>query len=151
MMLVDTMGEPDWGTYTLLIDCPHQTTVSVGALGECTFDCNFYVYTGSACGSGGFSRLERHYRTVEADDPTTHWHIDYLLAQPEVEIITDITAPGFEIECEVVRALTLDTTVSRFGSSDCACDAHLHGGDDLQEVHSAVWDAYTMAMNLDEQ
>lgn len=140
------MVEPDWGTYTLLIECAEEFTTDVGALGECVFPRSVYTYTGSACGSGGFARLDRHYRTAEDPDPTTHWHIDYLLARPETSIITDITAPGFEIECEVADEITLEA-VPEFGASDCGCGSHLHAGDDLQDVHSTVWDAYTEAMN----
>ena len=72
------------GTYTLFVEVPERATIIVGALGEHTFERGWYAYTGSALGSGGFVRIERHRAVANGENDTRHWHIDYLLGHPRV-------------------------------------------------------------------
>jgi endonuclease-3 len=116
----DTVG----GTYTLLVDVQEQVTVGVGALREVTFDPGWYAYTGSALGSGGFARLDRHRELAAGDRDTRHWHIDYLLGADAADIDAIVRSPGADIECGV--ASTVDgSAVPDFGCSDCDCRSHL--------------------------
>ncbi|PSP86054.1 DUF123 domain-containing protein [Halobacteriales archaeon QS_6_64_34] len=48
------------GTYTLVLARDHSGPIEVGALGAIDFPAGWYAYTGSALGSGGFSRIDRH-------------------------------------------------------------------------------------------
>jgi hypothetical protein len=59
------------GTYTLLVELPEGTYLEIGALGTRTLDAGWYAYTGSALGSGGFSRVERHLE-LAAGERSTH-------------------------------------------------------------------------------
>lgn len=52
------------GTYTLVIALPEPATIKVGALGEHGFPTGWYAHTGSAFGSGGLSRVDRHRNCV---------------------------------------------------------------------------------------
>mgnify|MGYP006279762943 FL=1 len=113
------------GTYTLLVDVLEPTTTDVGALGTLTFDPGWYAYTGSALGSGGFTRVQRHRELAAGQRDTRHWHLDYLLAAPTASIDTVVTSPGVDIECATARALD-GAPVPDFGCSDCDCDSHLH-------------------------
>lgn len=139
-------NEPEWGTYTLLLECTAETTLEVGALGDYTFSDGGYAYTGSACGSGGFSRIDRHHRTASGENNTLHWHIDYLLHADSVQIIDVITAPGYDIECRVASRVEAEM-ISKFGASDCSCDGHLHYFDDPQKLAHKVWEAHVDSMS----
>lgn len=112
------------GTYTLVIQLPQQTTVTVGALGEMTFDSGWYAYTGSAFGPGGFARIDRHQELADGERDTRHWHIDYLLGETAASITEVYTTPQQDCECTVAGSLP-GTPVAAFGASDCSCSSHL--------------------------
>jgi Uri superfamily endonuclease len=113
------------GTYTLLVEVLEPATTEVGALGTRTFDPGWYAYTGSALGTGGFSRVDRHRELAAGQRDTRHWHLDYLLALSAASIDTVVTSHGVDIECATASALD-STPVPDFGCSDCGCDSHLH-------------------------
>ncbi len=132
------------GTYTLLVELPTTSTIEVGALGEFEFEPGWYAYTGSALGSGGFSRVDRHQELAAGARDTRHWHIDYLLGHPAATLDTVIRSHGADIECAV--ASTLDGgSIPAFGCSDCDCLSHLHYGpqravllDDIHTAHNSL-------------
>ncbi len=119
---------PQRGCYTLVIDLPRDKTIRVGKLKSTRFPKGTYYYTGSAMNSLS-ARVSRHLRKK---NKKCHWHIDYLLTQPETKIKTVLTYP-FQIHKEC----TLNQRISRFhgakilvkgfGSSDCTlgCGSHL--------------------------
>jgi Uri superfamily endonuclease len=114
------------GAYQIFFRLNKEATVRIGNLGEFTFQSGDYVYTGSAM-KNLRQRVARHLK----HDKKLHWHIDYLLAEPEVEIqsVRFIYSNKKE-ECEINRGmLSLPGTsipVNGFGSSDCRnCPSHL--------------------------
>ncbi|MFW6435508.1 MAG: GIY-YIG nuclease family protein [Halovenus sp.] len=125
------------GTYTLVIELPEPADIEVGALGEITFDAGWYAYVGSALGSGGFARIDRHRELAAGDRDTRHWHIDYLLGQPTSRLDTVVTTAGVDGECTVARELG-DGAVPAFGCSDCRCDSHLFAESDRAEIVTTV-------------
>lgn len=112
------------GTYALLLEVLEAAAIDVGALGSMTFDPGWYAYTGSALGSGGFARVQRHRELAAGERDTRHWHIDYLLGHPAVAVDTVLTAHGVDIECATAQAVD-GAPVPDFGCSDCDCDSHL--------------------------
>lgn len=84
----------------------------------------WYVYAGSARGSGGMrARLRRHLRP----DKPVHWHVDEL-TNAAVQMAALAVPNGSE--CEIVdrllRSNLFTPAVRGFGSSDCKrCMAHL--------------------------
>ena len=62
------------GIYILLISIAGRISVSVGALGDKSFQKGLYVYVGSAQNNLE-KRVKRHLRKVKR----RFWHIDYLL------------------------------------------------------------------------
>jgi len=112
------------GTYTLLIERTGSGRIEVGALGDLSFPAGWYAYTGSAFGSGGFSRIERHERVASGEHDVRHWHVDYLLGVPDTRIDQVFRSPEIDIECAVAGDLA-GSRVREFGSSDCDCDSHL--------------------------
>lgn len=96
----------------------------------------WYVYAGSARGSGGIrARLRHHFRRGKP----VHWHVD------ELTNVTDrIIALAFPqgSECDVVdrllRSGRFKPAIQGFGSSDCKrCPAHLLRP--VQDTHHALW------------
>lgn len=112
------------GSYVLILHLGRDCSIRIGRLGEWGFPAGYYLYLGSARGPGGLrARLGRHLR----GPAHLHWHIDYLRrwALPvEVWYVPD----DRPVEClwqAALAAAGLRCPVPGFGSSDCACPAHL--------------------------
>ncbi|MDR5673174.1 Uri superfamily endonuclease [Halalkaliarchaeum sp. AArc-CO] len=138
---------PSNGTYTLLVDVDDRFETDVGALGEQRFDAPVYCYTGSAFGTGGFSRIDRHRRLAEGESDARHWHVDYLLGHPATSLSAVVKAHGEDVECTVAGRLG-DGPIPGFGASDCDCPSHLVSREDfdaarreVQTVHAEAVDA----------
>jgi len=102
-----------------------RTTLSIGRLGERTFEAGWHLYVGSAQGPGGLARADRHRRLAEARDRRPTWHIDHLLLSDRFRLATVITAETDALlECPLAAAIG-GLTVAGFGSSDCRCESHL--------------------------
>ena len=125
----------DKGVYALILDNSH-CVVRVGALGLREFAFGRHVYIGSALGSGGLARADRHVRLARNRDRPARWHIDYLLLSPHVTLAAVVTAAtDRDCECALARAFG-GVYVPGFGCSDCACPSHLfyRPGDPVPEV-----------------
>ena len=107
-------------TYQLIIRIPVPLEIPAGRLGVCRFSPGIYVYTGSAR-----SNLEARIRRHLGRRGRKHWHIDYLLGQPGVEIL-EVTR-SVEPECRVNLRQQGTIPVPRFGACDCraGCGSHL--------------------------
>jgi Uri superfamily endonuclease len=110
-------------------------TIEVGGAGFKDFPAGYYLYSGSALGSGGLkSRLGRHLSAPSR----LHWHIDYLRKWTIPAAYGWIIHPQAR-ECEWIAALAplpeVDFPVRGFGAGDCrnACPAHL--------AHVPNWDS----------
>ncbi len=114
----------DKGIYCLVFRNP-ACTVRVGALGPLTFRAGWHIYIGSALGSGGLSRVERHIALAAARDKTPKWHVDYLLTSLCFTLTFAVSAPTLDrLECTLAYAIGGDE-VRGFGCSDCSCSTHL--------------------------
>jgi Uri superfamily endonuclease len=114
----------DKGIYGLVFQNP-TCTVRVGALGDVAFSKGWHIYVGSALGSGGLARLERHIALSRNKDKRPKWHVDWLSVNPTFCLRFTIHALTEErLECRLARALGGET-VRRFGASDCTCTSHL--------------------------
>ena len=114
------------GTYCLCISLGRALELEIGALGMIGFDPGLYVYVGSAL-NGLEARVRRHIRTSRGDYRATHWHVDYLLREPEVEIGgVYVLLSDLREECRIAgEVMKLGASVKGFGCSDCRCEAHL--------------------------
>ena len=110
------------GTYCLLIHLTHDSKITVGKLGEIDFKKGYYVYVGSALNSLE-GRIKRHLR----DDKKLFWHIDYLLARENAEIVDVVFTIGdIKWECDLASQIAENgTKIDDFGCSDCKCNSHL--------------------------
>lgn len=113
------------GTYILFLQLNIDIHLTIGKRRTFDFLTGVYAYVGSAFGSGGLrGRLKHHLKPVTKP----HWHIDYLRSAAPV---SDIWYVADDTRYEHMWATTLGTMpdalipVSRFGSSDCTCAAHL--------------------------
>ncbi|WP_251328216.1 GIY-YIG nuclease family protein [Haloplanus pelagicus] len=138
------MDDADGGTYTLLLDLPRATEIAVGALGTHRFPAGAYAYTGSALGSGGFARVDRHRRIVAGENDTRHWHVDYLTGHPATDLVTVVTSEGDDVECAVADRLPAGP-VDGFGASDCDCRSHLAGGSSVDGLAATARSAHREA------
>jgi Uri superfamily endonuclease len=114
------------GSYCLCISVDKERSITIGALGDIDFPIGRYVYVGSALNSL-IPRLGRHLRTARGEGKVAHWHIDYLLREPGVEI-DSIYATDWAVrmECEIAEKVAEHgEPVPHFGCSDCQCHSHL--------------------------
>jgi Uri superfamily endonuclease len=115
---------PGPGTYALLFFAASASDLQAGRLGQLSLSPGWYVYCGSALGTGGLkARLSRHLRPA-----LQHWHIDYLKPCTTAGAIWYVL-DSHRHEHDWARAfLSLPEArlpFPRFGASDCRCPAHL--------------------------
>jgi Uri superfamily endonuclease len=118
---------PVHGSYALLMGNPATASLTVGRLGRVNFPAGYYVYFGSAKGSGGIrGRVGRHLRS----EKKPHWHIDGVLQV--MQVIAVGYAEGEEpFECIWSRRASEEKgwgiPAAGLGASDCraGCPAHL--------------------------
>ncbi|MHA2424818.1 MAG: GIY-YIG nuclease family protein [Candidatus Thorarchaeota archaeon] len=117
------------GTYCLIISVSSVQTVDTTALGILEFAKGYWIYVGSAQGSGSTNlsnRLKRHFRS----EKTIHWHIDHLL-DTDAKLIEAVWAESSgDFECSIAQVLEGKTDFiwgpKGFGSSDCTRSCHSH-------------------------
>lgn len=115
----------DKGIYCLVFTTP-GCTIRVGALGDLHFRAGWYIYVGSALGSGGLKRLRRHISLARLCNKQPTWHVDYLLTSPEFSLKFAVWAISVErYECLLSRELNRNR-IPGFGCSDCSCSSHLY-------------------------
>lgn len=141
----DSNHDAAGGTYALVVDLPVDADLTVGALGTASFPAGGYVYVGSALGTGGFSRVDRHRRVATGRHDVQHWHVDYLTGHPATRLRAVVTVPGRDVECELADRLPAGP-LPGFGASDCACETHLAR---LESVAAALRAARTARSSVD--
>lgn len=119
------------GTYALILSLSGRQTIRIGKLGNFDFPAGYYIYVGSAFGSGGLAgRLNRHVRLAQDDqgEKRLHWHIDHLR---QVTRLEEIWYAVHDESCEHIWASLVGrlpgatVPAPRFGASDCRCRSHL--------------------------
>jgi Uri superfamily endonuclease len=124
------------GAYVLHLIVKRTVTICAGAIGAITLLSGHYVYVGSARKSIK-SRVARHRRLALTKTGKLHWHIDYLLVHPEIELIGEEAFAGYK-ECDIAQRIAslkgASIPVPRFGASDCrsGCGAHLFRVEELE-------------------
>ncbi len=116
---------PPRGTYILILEVPAPLgAVAVGRLGVFDFAAGYYLYVGSAFGSGGLpARLAYHQQRVKQ---RPHWHVDYLRAHANlVEIWSVACDERLEDRWCDELARHLPTPIAGFGASDTRNASHL--------------------------
>ena len=117
------------GTYTLLLACKRPFNLRIGKLGLTKVEKGYYLYTGSALGTGAVSleqRIARHRRR----DKRVKWHVDYLTVHREITVVNVIcTEINERLECQInqqiMSNLNGEPIIRRAGASDCKCSGHL--------------------------
>ncbi|KUK61265.1 MAG: hypothetical protein XE10_1334 [Methanoculleus marisnigri] len=125
----------DKGVYALILE-NSGCEVRIGALGVREFPRGRHVYIGSAQGSGGLARADRHVRLALRRDRPPRWHIDHLLLDPHFAPAAVVTAAtDRDCECDLARAVG-GAYIPGFGCSDCTCPSHLfyRSGDPVPEM-----------------
>jgi sugar fermentation stimulation protein A len=116
---------PVSGLYALLLQFSDEESLHVGQLGHVDFKPGYYIYVGSAAGSGGLSaRIGYHLRADVQRE--VHWHIDALTRTGQI-IALGFGAGLHGMECAWAEALGESGLryPRQFGASDCRCGGHL--------------------------
>ncbi len=127
------------GTYVLIIENSRDKEIEIGKLGRIGFKRGFYAYVGSAL-SGLEQRIERHLRR----EKRLHWHIDYLLTDPDVKVTCTIYKESTKREeCEIAARLQMQfEAISGFGCSDCKCESHLFFSDSYDRLFEVAYQCF---------
>jgi Uri superfamily endonuclease len=114
------------GSYCLCIFIKNDISLNIGALGMKNFSKGRYIYIGSAM-KGIKARVRRHLSTSNGVYSAIHWHIDYLLRDPNVNIEAVFTHSSEKRdECTIASAISKNGRfIKGFGCSDCRCISHL--------------------------
>lgn len=107
-------------TYQLYIRLRKTKTIRIGKFGEFRFPAGRYIYTGSAK-----RNLESRIRRHLSEHKKLYWHIDYLIADPDVKVVrVRLSATK---ECSLNQRTAGKITVADFGAGDCksGCGGHL--------------------------
>jgi Uri superfamily endonuclease len=112
------------GTYALVLACASARRVRIGRLGLLHLQPGYYVYIGSAFGTGGLRARISHHEHI-AQRP--RWHVDYLRRRARLEVVWYIAGARCEHEWAACIGIMpgAATPMLGFGSSDCDCAAHL--------------------------
>jgi Uri superfamily endonuclease len=134
---------PVKGVYCLCIENHCEQSIHVGALDEIEFNRGYYIYVGSALNSL-IPRLKRHLKMSLGEHKKNHWHIDYFLNKPLVEIKSIYILQTKEnLECTIAKKINeYGKPISRFGCSDCRCKSHLykvHSFNLLEKIGMKKW------------
>ncbi|MDR3101954.1 MAG: GIY-YIG nuclease family protein [Methanocalculaceae archaeon] len=124
----------DNGVYCLILECIAPVAVCVGALGPRCFVLGWYLYIGSALGSGGLSRVSRHIRFYCKQYRKPKWHIDYLM-EADCILLRRVVCAKTKSDLECLLAATIGGEgVPQFGCSDCSCPTHLFYRKEMPEI-----------------
>lgn len=118
------------GSYILIFYLPLKQSINIGKLGRFYFPPGYYIYVGSAFGSGGLAaRIRRHGKLASNSDKHLHWHIDFLREQAQLlEVWYQQQPQRLEHAWANAVGRLADTSILApgFGSSDCSCPSHLY-------------------------
>ena len=114
----------DKGVYCLIFR-NQQCNLRVGSLEDVNFNAGYHIYVGSAQGSGGLKRLQRHVMLSKEKGRKARWHVDHINLDEHFKLVCTVYAVTFEqVECILAGALQ-SRGVQGFGCSDCTCRSHL--------------------------
>ena len=110
------------GIYILVVSIKKNIVVTIGSLGNVSFNKGFYAYVGSAQNNLK-KRIERHLRNKKR----RFWHIDYLICNDEVEVVKVFWKKAYKSEecLTAKKLLNIAIPILDFGCSDCRCISHL--------------------------
>jgi Uri superfamily endonuclease len=113
------------GSYALLFHSPQAMMVKAGKLGELVLQRGYYLYCGSAFGSGGVKARTDHHRRISQ---RPHWHIDYL--RPHLQLLEiwytfDQQPREHQWSLQLAELRGASLPFPGFGASDCHCISHL--------------------------
>ncbi len=141
----------DRGIYTLILQLREDTSRNVGRLGVLHLTSGYYAYTGSARGSGGFKRINRHVDVLCGRNTTRKWHIDHLLPITSLRSVV-VSSTDLDLECAVARGIGITREhIPGFGCTDCSCVSHLHFSYKYEDMLDAVMQAHRDAELSPEQ
>ncbi len=118
-----TLGR-ETGAYALVLELWEPVILTAAKIAGCTLEPGWYIYLGSARGSGGLrARLQRHFLKTKK----MHWHIDRLtVAAAKSEAVAVCGGDECDLVAKLLDRSEFELAVPGFGSTDCRrCPSHL--------------------------
>ncbi len=113
------------GTYALVFRSSAPFQAVAGKLGSVFLSSGYWIYVGSAFGSGGLrSRLSHHLKPSHRP----HWHLDYIksaLRPIEIWTTTDPVKREHDWATLFSDLNGASRPIEGFGATDCKCRSHL--------------------------
>jgi Uri superfamily endonuclease len=121
---------PVHGAYIVCLQLAVDVEINLPRLPSSRLAPGWYVYVGSAWGSGGIrSRLKRHFKRAKS----VHWHIDRLTVNTDrIAALALVDCSECDLVDKLLRSNRFTVAMAGFGNSDCRqCESHLLGCDPL--------------------
>lgn len=115
----------DPGSYALLMYASEPVELAAGKLGVLFCPSGYYLYCGSAFGSGGLPARVGHHKRMST---RPHWHVDYLRQKiPLIEVWYCFEGRNLEHQWSELMLQRRGCSIlfAGFGASDCRCESHL--------------------------
>ncbi len=126
------------GIYVLILKIEKKKNITIGKIGQITFEKAYYAYVGSAM--SGIHRLRRHLGNLKMKNvKNKHWHIDFII--PYCKFISwffaECSEPKKEEKLAIFLSKRLDC-IEGFGSSDSRAPSHLFKNKNLSKLKREV-------------
>ena len=112
------------GAYVLCLRLGARLSIDIPSLPAGCLASGWYLYAGSARGSGGIrARLRRHFRSTKK----LHWNIDRLTVNAgQFAALASADHSECELVDELLKSNRFSIAPAGFGSTDCRlCESHL--------------------------
>lgn len=122
------------GSYAVILTNNTRKTIPVGRRGQLDIEPGYYLYVGSAFGSGGLrARVGRHSRS----DKPMRWHIDYVRSHMSFHEAWYSKRPTNQEHdwAGLLQAQPEFLPLKGIGCSDCNCETHLFFSSSSPDQH----------------
>ncbi|WP_163328526.1 GIY-YIG nuclease family protein [Desulfurobacterium thermolithotrophum] len=109
---------------------------------EFSLKSGYYIYVGSAFGSGGLrKRISRHLKK----EKKKHWHLDFISTDSSFKAFEVWVIEDKKVECFLANSISkTEKTITGFGSTDCKCPSHLFRVSEIENLRKRILEEFNV-------
>ena len=129
------------GAYLLVFKSDTTESIAVGRMGLLEMVTGYYLYVGSAFGSGGLRARVRHHCGVSQ---RPHWHLDYIRPRLSLHTVwysTEAHRLEHAWADSMYYTMQMPIPMPGLGATDCKCNSHFFYSEerpDEARLHKAL-------------
>nr|WP_204305143.1 GIY-YIG nuclease family protein [Desulfurobacterium thermolithotrophum] len=129
------------GTYCLVFKID-DLKFKVRSGREFSLKSGYYIYVGSAFGSGGLrKRISRHLKK----EKKKHWHLDFISTDSSFKAFEVWVIEDKKVECFLANSISkTEKTITGFGSTDCKCPSHLFRVSEIENLRKRILEEFNV-------